>query len=550
MRVSLIVSLIGLLAACDDEAPSGGAASSTKPADKVSFSLLAGSENKALADIFDRVAKQNGVDLKVDYKGSVDIGNALKSGSINADAVLPASSFWLQVADTKKLVKDPVSIARSPVILGVKKSVAEGLGWTAGNEVRVADILVSAEAGKLRFGMTSPLQSNSGAVAYFGILSANAGNPEVLQAANLDDRAVQEKTQRLLRSINRSTHSSGYLMDMMVADQGRLDAMFNYEANVIEADRQLVAAQKEPLVAVYPTDGMSIADFPLGCADHGDAKKTEFCHTLQTYLTSDAGKREIEQTGRRTGLGLAVSNPDAAVFNPDWWIQTNVAVAPITLPTPQVAEAALELYSTLRKPAFKVYVVDVSASMQSVDAGQTLSRETLMKAGMENVLVPDLARTYGFPPASGDVTVVIPFARTARPPLRVDGNNPDELRLLAQRVKDETLEGGTSLYTAMVAAMDLFVAHEAAHPKEDDPQNLRNYAKAIVLMTDGAPTEPSKVFDDWVAAHPDFAEGLPIFAVQFGEAQESVLTTVALGGKVFDGTKNLGDAIRQANGNN
>ena len=59
-------------------------------------------------------------------------------------------------------------------------------------------------------------------------------------------------------------------------------------------------------------------------------------------------------------------------------------------------------------------------------------------------------------------------------------------------VKDEPLEGGTSLYTAMVAAMDLFVAHEAAHPKEDDPQNLRNNAKAIVLMTDGANTSAKK----------------------------------------------------------
>jgi hypothetical protein len=164
--------------------------------------------------------------------------------------------------------------------------------------------------------------------------------------------------------------------------------------------------------------------------------------------------------------------------------------------------------------------------------------------------VPDLARTYGFPPASRDVTVVIPFARTPGAPLRVEGNDADQLRQLAQQVKDTPLEGGTGLYTATVAALQVFVAHEAAHPGKDDPLNLRNYSKAIVLMTDGEPTEPSDVFDDWVRAHPDVAEGLPIFAVQFGEAKESVLKSVSLGGKVFDGTRNLADAIRQANGNN
>lgn len=545
----LIPALFTVLLGCDEEPTAPPAA---PPPQKLAFSLLAGSENKALSDIFTRVAAQNGVDLTVTYKGSVDIGNTLRTGTVEADAVLPASSFWLQAADTKKVVKDAASIARSPVILGVRKSVLERLGWAGKTDVRVADILAAAEAGQLRFGMTSPLQSNSGAVAYFGILSANAGSPEVLLSSHLADKAVQASTQRMLRTVNRSTHSSGFLKDLLVADDSRLDGMFNYEAVVIEASQTLTAAGREPLVAVYPVDGMSIADFPFGCVDHGDAAKTTFCHTLQAYLLSEAGQREIEAQGRRTGLSLAARFADPSVFNPEWGIQAEVTVTPVPMPTTAVAQEALDLYASLRKPAFKVYVVDVSTSMRQVDEGQHESRERLMKAAMESVLVPEVARTLGFPPAAGDVTVILPFAQRPREPLRVDGNNADELRLLARKVEDEPLEGGTALYTATMTAMQYFEAHATAHPDVSDPLALAHYSTSIVLMTDGAPTdeEAAPTFRQYVAAHPAFAEALPIYAVQFGEAQESVLKELAVGGKVFDGTKNLSDAIRQANGNN
>ena len=44
---------------------------------------------------------------------------------------------------------------RSPVVLGVKKSIAERLGWTDRQDITIADILAAAETGKLRFVMTS-----------------------------------------------------------------------------------------------------------------------------------------------------------------------------------------------------------------------------------------------------------------------------------------------------------------------------------------------------------------------------------------------------------
>ena len=39
--------------------------------------------------------------------------------------------------------------------------------------------------------------------------------------------------------------------------------MWNYEAVIKETDDKLIADDHEPLYAVYPEDGMAIADSPL-----------------------------------------------------------------------------------------------------------------------------------------------------------------------------------------------------------------------------------------------------------------------------------------------
>lgn len=56
---------------------------------------------------------------------------------------------------------------------------------------------------------------------------------------------------------------------------------------------------KEPLQIIYPYDGLSIADSPLGYVDHGDAQKEEAFLRFQETLLSDEIQSQIESTGRR-----------------------------------------------------------------------------------------------------------------------------------------------------------------------------------------------------------------------------------------------------------
>ena len=68
---------------------------------------------------------------------------------------------------------------------------------------------------------------------------------------------------------------------------------------------------REPLYAVYPYDGLSIADSPLGYLDHGSEKKEEAFLKVQDYLLSDEAQKAIEATGRRVSLnGVSEQNND------------------------------------------------------------------------------------------------------------------------------------------------------------------------------------------------------------------------------------------------
>jgi len=58
--------------------------------------------------------------------------------------------------------------------------------------------------------MTSATQSNSGASAYFGFLYAFARPNGVLTAENLRNPAVRDSVKEILKSINRTSESSGW----------------------------------------------------------------------------------------------------------------------------------------------------------------------------------------------------------------------------------------------------------------------------------------------------------------------------------------------------
>src|SRR5262249_39089308 len=148
--------------------------------------IVSGSENDVLEPLVQEFCKSRSAACTVRYQGSLDIALSLKPGSDPAvDAVWPASSIWIDMFDTARRVKSVKSIAQMPVILGVRRSKAQELGWV-GTTVTTKDILAAVEGGKLKFLMTSATQSNSGAAAYLAMLAAGIGKPDLIEAGDLD----------------------------------------------------------------------------------------------------------------------------------------------------------------------------------------------------------------------------------------------------------------------------------------------------------------------------------------------------------------------------
>lgn len=490
--------------------------------------ILSGSENQELEDIINACSEATGVDIQMEYKGSVDIMRELENGATDYDAVWPASSIWVSMGDTRHLIKHSQSISMTPVVFGIRKSLAEKLGFV-GEKVSVNDILTAIRDGEMSFCMTSATQSNSGASAYIGFLYALLGKQEGLTSEDLQKPDLQADIRELLSGVERSSGSSDWLKDMFL--EGDYDAMVNYECLIIDANQQLEEEGKEPLYVVYPYDGLSIADSPLGYVDHGDAEKEEAFLAVQEYLLSDKAQAEIEATGRRINAG-GVSKENQDVFNRDWGIDTERILSPIQMPEAAVLTEALNVYQTsFKKPSLNIYCLDFSGSMSGTGEEQ-------LKEAMAQILLQENARKNFLQANAGEVNEVVFFDDTILDVQAAADDSDEALAELNQKVADFQIAGGTDIYRAAAEALEIASGYD-----------LTNYTPAIILMTDGRSNYNYSNFEEvWNR----YEEDIPIFSITFGDADPSQLEELAKisGGRVFDGTKDLTAAFRSVKGYN
>lgn len=496
--------------------------------EKETIRILSGSENKELSDILEECSRKTGIGIEMTYKGSVDIMNELKSGAKDYDAVWPASSIWLSLGDEQHIIKHDKSISSSPVVFGIKKSLAESLGFTSGR-VSVNDILGAINSGKLSFCMTSATQSNSGASAYIGFLYALTGKTSALTSDDLDSPLLRENISSLFSGIDRSSGSSDWLKDMFLA--GNYDAMVNYESLIIAANKELVSRGREPLYAVYPYDGLTVADSPLAYADHGNKDKETAFLAVQEYLLSDDAQEKIRQTGRRTGFTEDYSQY-GDIFNAEWGIDTEKILSPITMPSEETLMKALNLYQTaFRKPSLNIYCLDFSGSMRGEGNEQ-------LEAAMSQILLPENAEKNLLQASENEVNIVVTFDGKVRNIYTIEGS--DNLPLLYEDIAAEEPGGGTDMYIAALKGIEYAVTS----------YYLDDYCPAVIIMSDGASKTNSR--EEFIGVYKACGYDIPVFSIMFGDADDSQLTELAelTNARVFDGRSDLIGAFRSVKGYN
>lgn len=512
-RMIAALLLSGLLAACSFGGNSGSQQVTTYDASATTLNIVAGSEQK---QVFQTVVQpwcaSQGFTCNYIELGSVDQARQLAAGNSPYDAYWFASSVFAQMGDQAHVLKDVKPTFVSPVVFAGWKSEMQRLGFI-GHDVKLADILKAVESKQTTAWQSNPTQSNSGASVLLEFLNYFAGNKpgQPLTQQQLDSDQVKTGMTRLAQAFAHTSASTGTLMDECVAHDQQCKTLFTYEDLVVEQNQKLPAGH-EPLVAVYPTDGLAISDSPLGFLPHGNnTDKEQTFLKLQSYLSSADAQKKLLDLGRRpnTTIGLSLP-PDApkTVFNPDWGIQAELHQQTVTFPAADVIQSALNNYqTTYRTPDDAVYCVDGSGSMGDNGGWDGINQA----AGM--LFDPQQARQYLLQINPKDRTTVMIFNDVIKGgPWTVNGNDPNQLLDLKSKIQQEGPGGGTAI---------LLCLHKAAEHFKATPADGRR--QIVILMTDGYNNVDS---EDGVA---ELAEiHVPVVAIGFGgDTEPTALQDIA-----------------------
>ena len=489
------------------------------------LTIISSSENEDLEEIIQKYARLKGYRISIQYAGTLEIMQRLNAGE-QYDAVWLSNSIWMYMLDSNIRTSNSKCTSINPVVFGIKKSKAKELAFL-GKTVYTKDIVDAISSGKLKFSMSNPTSTNSGASAYLGMLSTLAGNPEVLTKEHLQSSTLKNKLTSFFSGMERSSGSEEFLEQFFL--NGDYEAVVTYESSIIHLNQQLKAHGKEPLYAIYPVDGVSIADSPFAFIGN-DSDKKEIFIDIQSYILSDEGQKLLQEKGRRTWYGGITNKVDTAIFNPDWGIQTNQYISPVKYPSTAVIKLALNLYqSELRKPTHVIFCLDYSGSMTGKGNSQ------LMDA-MDYILT-DKAANDLLQFSEKDKIDVIPFGtKVYNAWSTTKGNETDQILEEAHAMKPT---GSTALYPAAIKALQLLQSEDA------DQYNI-----SIILMTDGEGNVGN--YSDLVKTYKSVEHQIPIYSIMFGSARETQLEKIAelTNGKVFDGKTDLVKAFKEVRGYN
>ena len=490
------------------------------------FKIISSLENEDLEKYLQEFSKNSDINLEVEYAGTLEIMEKINSGE-QYDAVWFSNSIWTYMLNENIKISESASTSINPVIFAVKTSKAKELGFV-GNDIYTKDILNAIKDGKLKFSMSNPTQTNTGATAYLGLLSTIAGNPEVLKDSHLEEEKNKQELKTLFSALERSSGSEAFLEELFL--NGSYEAVVTYESSIININKKLKENGKETLYALYPIDGVSISDSPFSYIDNGNNYKKELFYKLRDYILSSEGQNILSKTGRRTWYGGINENVDKSVFNPEWGIDTTRYIVPIKFPNAKIIQKALSLYQTeLRKPVHTVFCLDYSGSMKGDGYKQLTS-------AMEYILT-DKSQKDLLQFTEKDKITIIPFSTYVIDTWSTINNH--NMQSLLSNVLNLTPSGSTNIYDTLIEALNVL-----------ENENTDNYNLSVILMTDGLSNMGN--YKELRNRYSLSTKEIPIYSIMFGTAFEEELKDIAelTNGKVFDGKKDLLKAFKEVRGYN
>ena len=235
---------------------------------------------------------------------------------------------------------DSNQIMSSPVIVGVRASVARRLGWNRPG-VTWSDIAAAVAAHRFTFGMTDPASTNAGLSALVGVATAIAGDGGALHADEATQASPVLREFFAGQTLNASSPAGLARQYVRAQDDGDaqggpVDGLIDYESDLVTLNAS--GELREPLDLIYPADGVVTADYPLSLFSSATQKAGARAayQRLVSYLLTPAVQRKImELTHRRRptrwsprilDYGMASSSncpsPRACKCWTAWWAPT------------------------------------------------------------------------------------------------------------------------------------------------------------------------------------------------------------------------------------
>ncbi|WP_033442745.1 substrate-binding and vWA domain-containing protein [Saccharothrix sp. NRRL B-16314] len=482
--VLLLVAVAAVLAGC----------TSVKP-EPTTLTVLASSELADLSSVLADLRRDTGVELKLDYEGTVRASEQVAAG-VDHDLAWLSTNRYLKLKDVD--LPPSATTMLSPLVLGVKAGQAEalrGASW--------ADVAGRAAAGGLRFGMADPRVSGSGMAALIGVATAAAGTGAALRSEDV----TCDKLQGFLTGRAFGAAGATEVVDEYVKRQDEVDAVVTYESAVLSlnASGQL----REPLEVVYPRDGIVLSDYPLMLLKPD--KRAAYDRVVQWLRSPTAQRAIMERTSRRP-VDPQVERTEE--------LREPIGTALYFPGTQEVVDALLAAYDRAGDPRRVVFVLDHSTSM----AGERI-------AGLREAFAT-LSRAGGFDQFRvGETVVLVRFAGTVKEERSVVVRGAADLEALAGALASaELATDGTAIWSAL----------DHAYRIVGDG--------TVVLMTDGE-NNAGMSADDFLAAWPN--PPARTYAIRFGEADPVELDRVAraTGGRVVDaGSGSLLEAVKEIRG--
>jgi Ca-activated chloride channel family protein len=428
---------------------------------------------------------------------------------------IPDDQVWVSaLADqgNNSFGEDCASVAESPLVIAMWRSVAEALGWP-GLPLGWLDVgsLAADQAAwsyysggelgdALRLGHTHPGLSGSGAATLLALVHAAESKTEAVTVEDIQRPIVQASVGAFEGAVSWFSPSTDELGRTM-SERGveYLGAAVMYESTV-------VAYGNQQIVPIYPLEGTFVAHHPA-CLNSAHGDRTDPARLFRDYLLAAEAQQAAVTHGLRPVNDAVTSG---APLDAAHGIDLAQPAVVFNSPTVESLYAIQDVWQAARKPVNLVMLIDTSGSMrgEKIESARAAAVQFVDQMGEE------------------DFITLISFA--SQPIILVDHEQVGPARdRIISIILDLPAEGDTALYDAIGDG-----ATAIANTTSTQTTN------ALVVLSDGEDTFSYRYSFDQSLIDLARANDTTIFTIAYGgEASNDILADLALqaNGKFFEG---------------